>query len=101
MGGLNAIIAVLPKLPNLSSLKCAFSKVPFWPRSAVRATLGDVTHFTLTFLMHLTICSLNGNNIGLKIVGGNWVAAPEGVAALAEGIAKCQNLQILRNHQHL
>ena len=43
MEGLNAIIAVLPKLPNLSSLKCASSKVPFWPRSAGRATLGPVT----------------------------------------------------------
>ena len=42
MKGLNAIIAVLPKLPNLYSLKCASSKGPFWPRSAGGATLGAV-----------------------------------------------------------
>ena len=41
-------------------------------------------------------CSLNDNNIGRKAENGRWVPAPEGVVALAEGIAKCQNLQILR-----
>ena len=47
-------------------------------------------------MINLAMCSLDNNNIGIKYENGNWVAAPEAVAALAEGIAKCQNLRILR-----
>ena len=91
MEGLNAIIAVLPKLPNLSSLKCASSKVPFWPRSAGRATLGDVAFLTAGAPCY----SLDNNQLcGLDFLGRGTYTI-EAIVVLIEGV-KNSNIQSLR-----
>ena len=92
MEGLDAIIAVLPKLPNLSSLKCASSKVPFWPRSAGRATLGAVTP-RLTFVFFG--CSLDKNALCGIDEYGNGTYTTEGIVVLMEGV-KNSKIQSLR-----
>ena len=87
MEGLNAIIAVLPKLPNLSSLKCASSKVcPGLPRAIGRCRAAlRCGRVVASFVLPCYSGSLAGNDLQVR-----------GTKIITEAIVKMPNLTSLK-----